>query len=213
MYPIYPYLGYQRKCRDVGLTFPHQHQDRQPGFEYLMNPRPISENPGYRGSGKLSGRTALISGGDSGIGRAIAYSFAKEGANVTIAYLDEHKDAEETRDRIEELGARCVLLACDLREEKESKRVADATINQFGSIDVLVNNHGVQFVQNSILDITEQQLDDTFITNVYGFFFLTKASLPYMKRGASIINTTSITAYQGMTGLSTTARQRARSYR
>ena len=111
--------------------------------------------------------------------------------------MDEHKDAEETRDRIEELGARCVLLACDLREEKEAQRAVDQTINQFGSINVLVNNHGVQFVQNSILDITEQQLDNTFRTNVYGFFFLTKASLPYMKRGASIINTTSITAYQG----------------
>lgn len=197
MYPIYPYLGYQRKCRDVGLTFPPQHQDRQPGFEYIMNPRPISENSEYKGSGKLNGKTALISGGDSGIGRAIAYSFAKEGANITIAYLDEHKDAEETRDRIEELGARCVLLACDLREEKEAQRAVDQTINQFGSINVLVNNHGVQFVQNSILDITEQQLDNTFRTNVYGFFFLTKASLPYMKRGASIINTTSITAYQG----------------
>ena len=158
MYPIYPYLGYQRKCRDVGLTFPPQHQDRQPGFEYLMNPRPISENSEYKGSGKLNGKTALISGGDSGIGRAIAYSFAKEGANITIAYLDEHKDAEETRDRIEELGARCVLLACDLREEKEAQRAVDQTINQFGSINVLVNNHGVQFVQNSILDITEQQL-------------------------------------------------------
>ena len=182
MYPIYPYLGYQRKCRDVGLTFPPQHQDRQPGFEYIMNPKPISENSEYKGSGKLNGKTALISGGDSGIGRAIAYSFAKEGANITIAYLDEHKDAEETRDRIEELGARCVLLACDLREEKEAQRAVDQTINQFGSINVLVNNHGVQFVQNSILDITEQQLDNTFRTNVYGFFFLTKASLPYMKR-------------------------------
>lgn len=197
MYPMYPYLGYQRKCRDIGISFPPQHQNRQPGLEYLMRPLPISENPYYVGSGKLKGKTALITGGDSGIGRAVAYCFAKEGAKLALAYLDEHEDAEQTRVRAEQLGAECVLISADLRKKEHAEAVVAKTLDRFGQLDILVNNHGVQFVQDSILDITEEQLDDTFRTNVYGFFFVTQAALVHMRPGGTIINTTSITAFQG----------------
>ena len=146
-YPTYPYRGTEEKCRTVGLTFPPQHQPRQPGMEYLMDPLPIAENPAVKGSGKLKGKTALITGGDSGIGRAVAYAFAKEGANIAISYLDEERDACETQRHIEALGARCILLPADLRERRNAKRIVKETVELFGEINVLVNNHGVQFVR------------------------------------------------------------------
>ena len=196
-YPTYPYRGTEEKCRTVGLTFPPQHQPRQPGMEYLMDPLPIAENPAVKGSGKLKGKTALITGGDSGIGRAVAYAFAKEGANIAISYLDEERDACETQRHIESLGARCILLPADLRERRNAKRIVKETVELFGEINVLVNNHGVQFVRESILDITQDQLTDTFETNVYGFFYVIQEALPFIPEGGAIINTTSITAYQG----------------
>lgn len=196
-YPTYPYRGTQKKCRQVGLTFPPQHQPGQPGLEYLMDPLPIAENPAVKGSGKLAGKVALITGGDSGIGRAVAYAFAKEGANVAISYLNEERDARETKKHIEELGAQCILLPADLRERRNAKRIAKETAELFGRIDVLVNNHGVQFVRESILDITQDQLADTFETNVYAFFYVIQEALPFIPEGGAIINTTSITAYQG----------------
>lgn len=197
MYPVYKSIGSKEKCENVKVLFPPQHQDCQPGLEYLMEPRPISDNPYYRGSCKLQGKIAIITGGDSGIGRAVAYAFAKEGADIAISYLCEHKDANETKAYIEGLGRKCILIPGDLRDEEMSKVVVEKTLECFGKIDILVNNHGVQFVQKSILDITAKQLDDTFRTNVYAFFYMTKATLPYLKKGASIINTTSITAYKG----------------
>ncbi|MBW4861210.1 MAG: SDR family oxidoreductase [Paeniclostridium sp.] len=179
------------------MLFPQQHQDSQPGLEYIMEPRPISDNPYYIGSCKLQGKVAIITGGDSGIGRAVAYAFAKEGADIAISYLCEHKDANETKENIERLGRKCILIPGDLKKEEMSKVVVEKTIKYFGKIDILVNNHGVQFIQESILDITAEQLDETFKTNIYSFFYMTKAVLPHFKKGASIINTTSITAYQG----------------
>ena len=197
MYPVYKSLGVKEECKDVKVQFPPQHQECQPGLEYIMMPRPISNNPYSRGSGKLQGKVAIITGGDSGIGRAIAYAFAKEGADITISYLNEEEDACETKAFVEQIGRRCLLVPGDLKNEEMSKIVVEKTIECFGKIDILVNNHAVQFVQNSILDITSEQLDLTFRTNVYPFFYMTKAVLPYLKRGSSIINTTSITAYQG----------------
>lgn len=198
MYPSYPYYSSEVQCKNVPLTFPPQEQRRQPGFEYVMSPRPIAENPLYTGSGKLRNRTAFITGGDSGIGRAVAIAFAKEGADVVIVYWDEHRDAAETKHRIEQLGRRCLLLATDLKDEENCKQAITQAVEAFGCIDILVNNHTVQYPQQSILDISCAQLETTFRTNVFSFFHLTKAALPHMKAGSSIINTTSVTAYRGL---------------
>ncbi len=197
LYPIYKSLGVKEKCEEVKVLFPPQHQDFHPGFEYLMKPRPISNNPYSMGSCKLKDKVAIITGGDSGIGRAVAYSFAKEGADIVISYLCEHEDANETKKNIECLGRKCLLIPGDLKDEEMSHIVVEKTIKEFGKIDILVNNHAVQYVQRSILDITAEQLDTTFRTNIYAYFFMTKAVLPHLKKGATIINTTSITAYEG----------------
>ncbi len=200
MYPIYKSLKTKEICEDVKLSFPQQHQDNHPGFEYKMVPRPISENPynlHTKGNNKLKDKVAIITGGDSGIGRAIAYAYAKEGADIVISYLCEHKDAEETRSRVEQLGRKCILVSGDLKYEETAKKIVKCAIDNFGKIDILVNNAAVQYIQRSILDITEEQLDTTFRTNVYSMFFMTKAALLYMKKGSCIINTTSITSYEG----------------
>ena len=197
MYPKYAKLGKKQMCENVDVVFPPQHQVQHPGLEYLMVPRPISENPDYAESNKLTGKTAIITGADSGIGRATAYLYAKEGADIVIPYLYETQDAEETKKRIEDLGRNCLLVPGDLRNESMSQEVVNQTMNHFGKIDILINNHAVQFIQRSILDITAEQLDITFRTNIYAFFFMTKAALPYMKKGSSIINTASVTAYEG----------------
>ncbi|WP_139488522.1 SDR family oxidoreductase [Brevibacillus dissolubilis] len=197
MYPEYEYYGKKKKCEEVPISFPTQHQNQQPGLETLMVPRPISENSEALGSGKLKDKVTIITGGDSGIGRAVAYAFAKEGADVVIAYLNEHEDAEETRQRVEQYGRRCLLVPGDLQQEAMSQEVVRQAIQHFDKIDILVNNHAVQFVQQSILDITAEQLDLTFRTNIYAFFFMTKAVLPHLKSGSAIINTTSVTAYAG----------------
>ncbi|PTX61774.1 NAD(P)-dependent dehydrogenase (short-subunit alcohol dehydrogenase family) [Melghirimyces profundicolus] len=196
-YPVYPYYGRKTECMERPVAFPPQSQDRQPGLEYLMHPRPISENPSYRGSGKLHDRTAVITGGDSGIGRAVAYAFAKEGADLVLSYLDEHRDAKETQERILQLGRRCLLIPGDLKQESHSAKIVQQALDTFGKIDILVNNHAVQIAQKSILDITADQLDLTFRTNLYSFVYLTKAALPHLKPGSTIINTTSVTAYEG----------------
>lgn len=197
MYPPSQNYGYQKVCKDKPIAFPPQHQQIQPGLEYLMTPRPISENPSYKGAGKLKGKVAIITGGDSGIGRAVAYAFVKEGAKVVIVYLNEHKDAKETEQRINELGGESLLLSGDLKEEKMSQYVVEQAIKRFGQVDILLNNHAVQYVQKSILDITKEQLEQTFQTNIFSFFYLIKAVLPHLKAGSSIINTASITAYEG----------------
>lgn len=196
-YPVYPNYAYRTKCEETPVTFPPQHQDRQPGLEYLMVPQPISENPSYTGANKLRGKVAIITGGDSGIGRATAIAFAKEGADVVIVYLYEHVDAEATRSRVEQLGQRCLALACDLQDPRASTYVVEQTLAHFGKIDVLVNNCGVQYPQDSILDISNEQLEHTFRTNIFSFFYMTKAVLPCFRPGCTIINTASVTAYQG----------------
>ncbi len=201
MYPYYPYLGRRKECREAALAFPPQHQDRQPGLEAVMDPPPISENPAVGGSRKLRGKVALVTGGDSGIGRAAAIAFAREGADVAIAYLDEHQDAAGTRDRVEALGRACLVLPADLRLESECRRAVGRVVDRFGRLDVLVCNHGVQFVQKDIRDITPAQLADTFQTNVISYFYLVQAALPHLERGSSIIHTASITAYQGAADL------------
>ncbi len=201
MYPVYKSLKTKTICEEVKISFPPQHQNHHPGFEYEMVPRPISENPYYKGSNKLKDKVAIITGGDSGIGRAVAYAYAKEGCDIVISYLCEHKDAEETKCRVEQLGRKCILVSGDLKCEETAQKVIKYTIENFGKIDILVNNAAVQYIQESILDITEDQLDKTFRTNIYSMFFMSKAALPYMKKGSCIINTTSITAYQGAENL------------
>ncbi|NFM46609.1 SDR family oxidoreductase [Clostridium botulinum] len=193
----YPYFGYITKCNMLPITFPPQHQPVQPGLEVLMYPRPIFDNPEYVGSGKLKNKVALITGGDSGIGRAVSLAFAKEGADIAIVYFNEHVDATETKALIEAQGRKCILIAGDLREESFCKRIVKDTLCTFGHLDILVNNAGVQFPQDSLEDITAEQLEDTFRTNIFSIFYVTKAALPYLKKESSIINTASITAYKG----------------
>lgn len=198
MYPVYPYYSYRTECQTIPITFPPQQQDRQPGLEYRVIPRPISQNPGYRRANKLLNKVAVVTGGDSGIGRAVAIAFAKEGADVTIAYFDEHEDAVETQYLIRQWGRRCLAIPSDLREERSSSDVVKRTMDTFGHIDIVVNNSAVQFPQMSILDVSEQQLEDTFRTNIYSYFFMTKAALPYLQAGSTIINTASVAAYEGI---------------
>ncbi len=190
------YIGKITKCEEVPLTFPAQHQEYQPGIEKKMIPRPISENHQSRYE-KLKGKVALITGGDSGIGRAIAYLFAKEGADIAFIYLCEQEDAFETENHIKEIGRKCISIMTDLTVEENCKNAVHKIIDTFGHIDILINNCAVQFLQDSILDITDLQLKTTFESNVFSYFYMTKATLPYLKEGSSIINTTSITAYQG----------------
>ncbi|MEK3732242.1 MULTISPECIES: SDR family oxidoreductase [Paenibacillus] len=192
-----PYYGSKTVCEEQPIAFPPQHQDCQPGLESLMTPRPLYEDPNYYGSCKLEGKVAIVTGGDSGIGRATAIAFAKEGADLVIPYLYETSDAEETKRRIEQLGRRCLIIKTDLRYKKNCFEVVQLTLREFGRLNVLVNNHAVQYVQNSILDITEEQLHHTYQTNIFPFFFMIQAALPHMKSGDSIINVSSITAYEG----------------
>lgn len=173
-----------------------QVQKDQPGDEYKMDPRPES-TPDDPEAGRLEGKVAIISGGDSGIGRAVALAFVAEGASVVLAYLDEKKDAEETKKLVGKAGGDCLLISADITEVKSCERIVAKTIDRFKKIDILVNNAAVQYPQNSLADITDEQLDKTFKTNILSYFYLTRAALPYLKKGASIINTTSVTAYRG----------------
>ncbi|MCG1546392.1 SDR family oxidoreductase [Staphylococcus epidermidis] len=172
-------------------------QNRQPGIEADMEPKPIAELEEYKAAGKLENKVALITGGDSGIGRAIAILYAKEGANVAIGYYDEHQDAEDTVNRLQEMGVKAKAYAHDLKDEKQSQKLIKDVINDFGSLNILVNNGGVQFPRDHFEDITPQQVKETFMTNIFGMMFLSQSAVPYLSEGDTIINTTSVTAYRG----------------
>ncbi|HKI02786.1 MAG TPA: SDR family oxidoreductase [Thermoanaerobaculia bacterium] len=186
----------EEKDRKEG-EIPPQKQDRQPGIETEMTPRPRSEDPAERGSGKLAGKAALITGGDSGIGRAVAIAFAREGADVAVVYLDEHQDAEETRRLVEEKGRRCLLIPGDVGDEELCREAVERTARELGRLDVVVNNAAEQHEQESLEDISREQLERTFRTNIFGYFFIAKAALRHLGEGSAIINTTSVTAYRG----------------
>ena len=184
--------------KDKIAHVPAQQQDRQPGFESEMEPRPDFKQNLAGKAQRLPGKTALITGGDSGIGRAVAVAFAKEGADVAIMYLDEHDDAEETKGYIEQEGRRCLLIAGDIGDEAFCQEAVRKVIGEFGKLEILVNNAAEQHIQQSLKDITADQLERTFRTNVFGMFHLTKAALEHLEPGSAIVNTTSITAFQGM---------------
>ena len=176
---------------------PRQHQQRRPGREHKMKPRPKSEDEKHRGSGKLQNKVAIITGGDSGIGRAVAIAFAKEGADVANVYLEEHKDANETKRSVEEHGRQCLLISGDVGQEDFCRKAVGQIVRELGKIDILVNNAAEQHPQKSIEKLTEKQLERTFRTNIFSFFFMTKAAMKYFSKGSAIINTTSVTAYKG----------------
>jgi len=178
-------------------VFPEQHQDRQPGKESEMTPAPVYEIKEYKAAGKLENKVAVIVGGDSGIGRAAAVNFARESADVAIVYLKENDDARETEELIAGYGRKCVRIAADLKNENEATSAVEAVINQLGKIDILINNVAVQYPQNSILDIDKDQLTHTFESNIFSYFYMTKAALPHIPSGGAIINTASVTAFEG----------------
>lgn len=178
------------------MSFSTQQQSK-PGIESLMTSRPIFDNPNYKPSGKLKNKVALITGGDSGIGRAIAIAFAKEGADIAISYLDEHSDALETKEYVEKYGRQCIIIAGDVGYQQPRMDAVMDTVEKFGRIDILVNNAGVMHVKEDILEVDSKQRADTFHTNIFSQFILTNAALPYMKEGSCIINTASISAYKG----------------
>ena len=183
--------------RELGPKPPLPEQEQEPvGLESEMRPRPDYGEESYRGSGKLQGKAAVITGGDSGIGRAVALAYAREGADVLISYLDEHSDAQETVRILEKEGRRCVAVAGDIGEDAHCQEIVERAVQEFGKLDILVNNAAYQEVIDSIEDVTEELLEHTYRINIFAMFFLCKAALPHMQPGSTIINTTSIQAYQ-----------------
>ena len=183
--------------KEAGAKPPFPEQEQEPvGTESEMEPKPDYGEKSYRGSGKLEGRAAVITGGDSGIGRAVALAFAREGADVLISYLDEHSDAEETVRIVEKEGRRCIPVAGDIGDEALCQQIVERAIQEFGKLDILVNNAAYQDVIESIQEVTEEMLLHTYRTNMFSMFYLCKAALSHMEPGSTIINTTSIQAYQ-----------------
>lgn len=177
--------------------FPPQHQDHQPGIESEMDPKPIYRRETGVGCQKLKDKVAIITGGDSGIGRAVAVAFAQEGADVSIIYLNEHNDAQDTKKEIEEIGRECILISGNVCDENFCKSAVEQTVEKFGKLDILINNAGEVHWQDNIETIQKEQLESIFNTNVFSIFYMTKAAIKYLKQGSSIINTASISAYQG----------------
>src|SRR5256885_576644 len=183
--------------KEPAPPYPKQHQ-QHPGIEAEIDPRPRYEGSAYKAAGKLDGKVALVTGGDSGIGRAVAYFFAREGADVAIVYLsEEQRDAEETKRAIESVGKRCLLIPGDVTDSSFCNSAVDQTRKQFGRFDILVNNAAFQQHQASIEDISDEQFDLTFRTNIFGYFYMARAALKHLKRGGAIINTGSITGLEG----------------
>lgn len=176
---------------------PPQHQNQQPGIQTEMNPAPVVVDPDYQGSNKLRDKAALITGGDSGIGRSVAVLYAKEGADVAIVYLNESEDAEETKRMVEQEGRRCLLIPGDIGDEDFCREAVKQTAEYFGRLDILVNNAAEQHPQHNFQDISAEQLEQTFRTNIFSMFYLSKAAINHLHPGSVIINTTSVTAYQG----------------
>ncbi len=180
--------------------FPRQHQSK-PGLEAKLNPAPLYDAPFYRGSGKLENKVALITGGDSGIGRAVAILFAREGADVAVAYLNEHDDAKVTKERVEAEGRKCILIPGDVSNQKYCDRAVARTVKELGGLDVLVNNAAFQVHTSRFEDLTAQHFDETLKTNLYGYFYMAQAAVKQMKPGAAIVNTGSVTGLLGNEGL------------
>lgn len=179
-------------------SFPAQHQNQQPGFEYEMNPHPIFDDSIHNKNGDiLNNKVAIITGGDSGIGRAVAIAYAKQGADIVIVYYNEHKDADETKKRIEAAGRKCTLIAGDISDSSFCATVLHKTIEEYGRIDILVNNAAVQYECKDIKQLTNEQFDRTFKINTYGTFYMTREAMKHLKKGGCIINTASIVAYKG----------------
>lgn len=176
---------------------PGQTQSKQPGLEHKMDPTPEYFKEGYKGSDLLKGKTAIITGGDSGIGRAVAILFAEEGADVVISFLDEVKDAELTKTEVEKRGQKALLIKGDVSESKHCKSIVTKTVKEFGKVDILVNNAAVQFPKESLEEISNEQLQKTFSVNIFSFFYLCREALPHMAKGSTIINSSSVTAYRG----------------
>ncbi|MEC4986922.1 MAG: SDR family oxidoreductase [Oscillatoria sp. PMC 1068.18] len=176
---------------------PPQAQKRKPGIEAEMTPKPEYDRESYQGSGKLRGKVALITGGDSGIGRSVAVLYAKEAADVAISYLDEHEDAKETKRLVEAEGRKCLLIPGDISSEQFCQEIVQKTVDQLGGLDILVNNAAEQYLEETIDHIDAARLESIFATNIFAMFYLTKAAIKHMKEGSSIINTTSINAYKG----------------
>jgi NAD(P)-dependent dehydrogenase (short-subunit alcohol dehydrogenase family) len=172
-------------------------QSKQPGMEFDMDMKPIYIRDSYKGSGKLQGKVAIITGGDSGIGRAVAVHFAREGADIAILYLDEHKDADEVVDLVQKEGRRCLRFSGDVAKPETAGDVVGKVVQELGGLDILVNNASIQHMCTDLADITPEQLQETFAINVFGYFYMAQAALPHLKKGASIINTSSVTAYRG----------------
>ena len=185
-------------CSQFPKTAKPQTQTKQPGIESQMDPKPIYDHPEYNnGSGRLKNKVAIITGGDSGIGRAVALAFAKEGAKVVVVYYDETEDANETKQAIEQAHGECLLIQGDLTNPSFAQDIVDQTLAKFNQINILVNNAAVQYPQNEITQIKDEDLHKTFAVNYFGTFYLTRAVVPHLTEGDSIINTTSVTAYEG----------------
>ncbi len=183
------------KTEEKKVQQPPQTQNRQPGIESEMTPAPEFEVKPT--DGQFTGKVVIVTGGDSGIGRAVAVAFAREGADVVVSYFDEHGDAQETKNEVEKYHRKCLLIPGDLSDAEHCNDIVDKAVSEFGRIDVLVNNAAVQFPQEGIENITPEQLDRTFRINIYSMFFLVRAALKHLKEGSSIINTASVTAYRG----------------
>ncbi|WP_373532536.1 SDR family oxidoreductase [Vampirovibrio sp.] len=176
---------------------PAQHQSQKPGLDSLLTPQPLIDDPHYKSAGKLQGKVALITGGDSGIGSAIAVVFAKEGADVAVLYLNEHEDAKKTQQLVEQYGQQCLLISGDLRDQRFCQQAVHQVIQAYGKLDILINNAGEHWEEESIENLNMAHMEQTFQINIFSMFYLTQAAVPFLPEEGAIINTTSVTAYKG----------------